>query len=56
MMKETQGQELCHEYITGSEPCDAKQCVAQCIWRHTQGKGACLPSSKTCLCSFSCTI
>ncbi|ESQ44694.1 hypothetical protein EUTSA_v10003401mg [Eutrema salsugineum] len=51
--KETQGQERCHEYMTGTGPCEINQCVDQCTakWK---GRGTCMPSSKTCLCTFNC--
>ncbi|ESQ38780.1 hypothetical protein EUTSA_v10029330mg [Eutrema salsugineum] len=50
---ESQGQEMCHEYFTGTEICDAKQCAAQCSskWK---GSGKCIAQSKNCLCTFHC--
>ncbi|EOA23216.1 hypothetical protein CARUB_v10019561mg [Capsella rubella] len=52
--KGTQGQELCHEYINGAVACEAQLCRELCTWRHPGGNGACMPSSKQCVCSFSC--
>ncbi|CAD5324761.1 unnamed protein product [Arabidopsis thaliana] len=54
--KETQGQELCHDYMSGTELCEEDKCVAKCIWMHgTAAKGTCMPKpSKQCLCTYSC--
>ncbi|EOA34433.1 hypothetical protein CARUB_v10021964mg [Capsella rubella] len=54
--KETQGQELCHEYIELGVPCKPNQCVDACSSKHKNGKGTCMPSSKQCLCTFSCKV
>ncbi|EOA33241.1 hypothetical protein CARUB_v10021679mg [Capsella rubella] len=55
--KETQGQELCHEYYSlSSFPCIEHDCLGQCAWKHPHGKGTCMPSSRQCLCTFRCNV
>ncbi|CAN6828875.1 hypothetical protein Bca4012_031060 [Brassica carinata] len=53
IMEETEGQEWCHDYMTGKQKCEAKHCAAQCK-RKWKGVGRCMPSSTQCLCTFKC--
>ena len=49
---ESQGQESCREYISGTEICQAKQCDDQCTVEYN-GYGKCLAGT-VCLCTFIC--
>ncbi|KAL0663161.1 hypothetical protein Bca4012_099998 [Brassica carinata] len=52
MVMESQGQESCREYISGTEICQAKQCDDQCTVEYN-GYGKCLAGT-VCLCTFIC--
>lgn len=61
VMKDTQGQQLCHERFVGVTPCVPPQCAEQCTakWGQRQGRGTCLGGpgpANTCLCTFKCQI
>ncbi|CAF2264609.1 hypothetical protein IGI04_014164 [Brassica rapa subsp. trilocularis] len=61
VMKETQGQQLCHERFIGATPCVPPQCAEQCTakWGERAGRGTCLGGpgpANTCLCTFKCQI
>lgn len=53
IVEETEGQEWCHDYMTGKKKCESKYCAAQCN-RKWKGVGRCMPSSTQCLCTFKC--
>ncbi|WZZ82389.1 hypothetical protein YC2023_102961 [Brassica napus] len=52
-MKETQGQENCHEYYTETGICEHNQCAAQCASKRN-GTGRCVIGTKNCICSYNC--
>ncbi|CAN8324279.1 unnamed protein product [Cochlearia groenlandica] len=54
MTEETQGQEMCHDYIRYPEGCIPERCHQDCRMKHPTGGGDCMPSSKTCQCGYPC--
>ncbi|CAH2079460.1 unnamed protein product [Thlaspi arvense] len=53
VMKDTQGQELCHDLFAEPQICNPTQCANQCTakWK---GSGKCLGETKSCICTFKC--
>ncbi|CAH8337309.1 unnamed protein product [Eruca vesicaria subsp. sativa] len=49
---ESQGQEMCHDYIRGPEICQAKPCDDRCKAQYN-ASGWCLGGT-VCLCTYIC--
>ncbi|CAH8337315.1 unnamed protein product [Eruca vesicaria subsp. sativa] len=54
-VKESQGQEMCHDEIKVHGVCENKPCKVQCKAMHRNGYGFCVKGRINCFCTYPCT-